>query len=267
MAGNEALRRLERLGIHMPGGSKIDESVDEAAYLGLKAIQVFLSNPRSPKSLIRTYIKMACQAIKRTGMTVIVHAPYIINLTSDNDGARRRSIGIVKSQIKQAAELGAYAYVAHCGAGKQIGRKLVEAVEEVSALHLPVYFALENDAGSKSGTKKGTVKRLVKLQEITDGEASVCVDTAHAFAAGEELEYEDLQEMSPCVVHLNEPDPNVRFGLHLDRHNTVFGDGQIGLAALAELCRGVGEAPIIVEASAKVALESIVRLKDVLEDR
>lgn len=256
-----------KFGIHMPGGSKIADSVEVAESLGLRAIQVFLSNPRSPSRLAPSQLFIFKGRIRNSGLAVIVHSPYIINLTSDNEGARRRSIGIVKSQMKQAAEIGAWAYVSHCGAGKQIGQKLVEAVEEVDALGLRTYFALENDAGSNSGTKKGTVRRLVKLREITDGKSEVCVDTAHAFAAGEELTGEYIKEITPCVLHLNEPDPKVRFGRHFDRHSCVFGDGGLGLANLSDICKGVDDIPVIVEAPAEVALASIAALKVALGDR
>ena len=116
------------------------------------------------------------------------------------------------------------ALIAHC---KGIGRPHAQTLNLLTH-HVMIYanlcphmkILLENDAGSKSN-KAPTLKELVtavKMMKTSGLNVGLCVDTQHAYAAGDALFSINFRE-DVDLIHMNAIPKEVVFGRHLDRHS------------------------------------------------
>jgi len=110
-----------------------------------------------------------------------------------------------------------------------------------------VKLLLENTAGSGSWLGYKFVHHKMIFDRVEHKERlGVCLDTAHAFAAGYDLKSKDGLEMliaeieslvgmdKVCVIHLN--DSKKDFNTHLDHHENI-GKGKIGPVALRQFIK------------------------------
>ena len=170
----------------------------------------------------------------------VIHSSYLVNLCTPKDDLREKSIDSMQREVDAAALLDIpYVNVhlgAHTGAGESQG--LDNAVSALDELDVPdgVTVLVESDAGS--GTKMGDdFAHLGYVLEESEQDLEVCLDTAHAFAAGYDLSTaegvdETVEELHTEVgldnlacVHLN--DSKHECGTNKDEHAHV-GEGLIG---------------------------------------
>lgn len=171
------------------------------------------------------------------GMDTYVHLPYTIN-TGEGD-ARKKGIykGIFRRNMRSAAALGAKGAVLHVGYKKELSRQealrnSLKFIEESFEETWGVRLYLETDAGSKNESAYGDVAALKELITLIGSQrVNMCLDTAHMYARGMDVWQKDildslLDDAGNLIklVHLNIPDPNVKLGSSLDRHNTAFLD-------------------------------------------
>ena len=191
----------------------------------------------------------------------VIHSSYLVNLCTPKDDLRAKSIDSMQQEVDAAATLGIpYVNVhlgAHTGAGVEQG--LDNAVSALDELDIPeeVTVLVESDAGS--GTKLGG--DFAHLGYVLDGSSQdleVCLDTAHAFAAGYDLSTpagvdETFAELDTEVgienlayVHLN--DSKHACGTNKDEHAHI-GEGEIGEAGMTAFLNhpAVEEVPLVVE--------------------
>jgi deoxyribonuclease-4 len=186
----------------------------------------------------------------------VIHTPYLINLASDDPKITAGSLALLKADIA-SAEAGGIRYVnTHLGSyGKRnrnegfvsACRLLEEALTDVPD---GVYLVLENSAGAGS-LCGGTLEELGRFIKALDHpRLGVCLDTAHAWAAGYEINsqrgvddflYEAGEQIGLDRVHMfHFNDTEVPLGGNRDRHHHI-GEGNIGfdgfraLAARPEL--------------------------------
>ncbi len=185
-----------------------------------------------------------------------IHTSYLINLASDDDKIRAGSLRLIKGDLEVAA-IGRIAYVnTHLGSYGKRSRedgfvsvcRLLE--EALSAIQPGVYLVMENSAGAGE-LCGGTLEELGRfLRSIDHPQLGVCLDTAHAWAAGYEINsqrgvdefiYQTAEQIGLDRVpmfHFN--DTQIPLGAHRDRHWHI-GEGNIGwegfraLAARPEL--------------------------------
>jgi len=170
----------------------------------------------------------------------VIHSSYLVNLCTPKDGLREKSVDSMQQEVDAADKLDIpYVNVhlgAHTGAGVEQG--LDNAVSALDELDVPedVTVLVESDAGS--GTKLGDdFDHLAYVLAESDQDLAVCLDTAHAFAAGYDLstpeavddtlaEFDDVVgfENLACV-HLN--DSKHDCGTNKDEHAHI-GEGRIG---------------------------------------
>ena len=171
----------------------------------------------------------------------VIHSSYLVNLATPKDDLREKSIDSMQAELDAAAELD-IEYVnthlgAHTGAGVEDG--LDNAAHVIDELDVPedVTILIESDAGS--GTKLGgEFEELAAVLDRADEHLEVCLDTAHAWAAGYDLsspeaveetvaEFDDVVglERLSCI-HLNDSKHGV--GTNKDEHAHV-GEGEIGV--------------------------------------
>ena len=185
-----------RLGFHLPIAGGLLKAVGAARTLGLDCLQIFAGNPRSwsQRPLDQD---LAGQFRRQAGLAglrpISVHAPYLVNLASPDQELWQRSVALLADQLRRAQALGAQAVVVHPGSRGQ--RDLAWGLERVAqGVALALEQAgpgaacwLENTAGG-GGQVGGTLSQLAWLLERLPGlDVGVCLDTAHAYAAGYRL--------------------------------------------------------------------------------
>jgi len=170
----------------------------------------------------------------------VIHSSYLVNLCTPKDDLRAKSIDSMQKEVEAADKLGVeYVNVhlgAHTGAGVEGG--LDNAASALDELEIPegVTVLIESDAGS--GTKLGgEFEHLAAVLDRSEQDLEVCLDTAHAFAAGYDLstpeavvetitEFDDVVGLENLAcIHLN--DSKHACGTNKDEH-AHLGDGEIG---------------------------------------
>jgi deoxyribonuclease-4 len=170
----------------------------------------------------------------------VIHSSYLVNLCTPKDGLREKSVDSMQKEVDAADKLDIpYVNVhlgAHTGAGVDGG--LDNAASVLDELDIPqgVTVLIESDAGS--GTKLGgDFEHLAEVLSRSEQDLDVCIDTAHAFAAGYDLSTEEgvhdtIAEFDDVVglehlecVHLN--DSKHECGTNKDEHAHI-GEGLIG---------------------------------------
>lgn len=149
-------------------------------------VQFFLGNPQSWK---KPKPREDAETLKASSVPLYVHAPYLINVASANNRVRIPSRKILQDTCDAAAEIDATAVIVHGGhaddndmeAGFERWVKALQYLES----DVPVY--LENTAGGDHAMARrfDTIARL--WERIADTGIGFCLDTCHAWAAGEEL--------------------------------------------------------------------------------
>jgi deoxyribonuclease-4 len=184
---------------------------------------------------------------------VVLHAPYLVNLGSPTPLTFERSVASVAANLRRAREIGAEALVVHTGSCVDDGG-YDAALAQVRSGLMPLldglddtgpWLLLEPTAG-QGRSLCGTVAELEPYLQALDRHprAGVCLDTCHAFAAGEPLDEPggttDTVDRLVAVagpgrlrlVHAN--DSKDGRGAMKDRHERI-GEGRIGLGAFEEL--------------------------------
>lgn len=178
---------------------------------------------------------------------VYIHAPYLINLTSENNRTRHGSVTMLRQELERGTQIGAKAMMFHPGSAKAVGRKegiamVVKGLDRIlDGYGGTCQLLIEISAGA--GEVMGD--QFEEIAAFLDGaergkEIGICFDTQHAFASGYDLRTEDavnatFKEFDKYIglkklvaSHCN--DSKVEFGTHKDRHQHL-GHGFIGADA------------------------------------
>ncbi len=170
---------------------------------------------------------------------VIVHAPYIINMASNNDFA----VTFLKEELKRVEKLGMTKLVLHPGSSVKLTKEegiqnIIDNLNKVG--ESKVKILLETMAGK--GTELGS--SFEEIKQIIDGvnyELCVCLDTCHINDAGYDISDFDnvLKEFDQIIglkylkcVHVN--DSKNLINTHKDRHENI-GFGTLGFANLIKI--------------------------------
>jgi deoxyribonuclease-4 len=237
-------------------GDQVDP-VAEAAARGATLAQFFLGDPQAWKGPEIRYAGGAAAlkaAAQEAGITLYVHAPYVLNVATTNNRIRIPSRKFLQQYLDAAAEVGAAGVIVHGGhvlkdddpaIGFDNWRKCVERLE------MPVQLLIENTAGGDNAMAR-RLERIARLWDAIgqakDGDTvGFCLDTCHAHAGGEELVGLVDRVMAITgridLVHAN--DSRDSFDSGADRHAN-FGEGEVGAEALAEVVR-TAAVPVVVE--------------------
>lgn len=254
--------------------------------MGAEALQVFVANPRgwaTPAGDPRQdeLFRAACAV---EDLPAYVHAPYLINLGSDNENTARLSVVSLRHSLRRARAIGARGVVVHTGAATG-GRSRGTALAQVRELLLPLLDELTDDdpplllepTAGQGASLCSRVEDLGPYLAALDGHPSlgICLDTCHAFAAGHDLAapggakalLDELVEVAGPgrlrLIHAN--DSKDVAGAHKDRHENV-GAGHIGAEPFADLLRHPATAgvPLIIETPGRAAghAADVARLKE-----
>lgn len=195
--------------------------------------------------------------------TVVVHAPYIINLGNTKKPQNYDfAVEFMREEVRRADALGASQMAfhpgAHVGAGAAAAiAQIAKGLNEIITPEQHVHIALETMAGK--GTEIG--RSFEELAQIIDGvhnndKLSVTFDTCHTNDAGYDVrdDFEGVLKTFDEIIgldrlqllHLNDS-KNPR-GAHKDRHANI-GFGTIGFEALNKIAHheALASRPIILE--------------------
>jgi deoxyribonuclease-4 len=241
------------LGVHVRVSKGYAAAIEYAKRVKCTAVQIFSSNPRSYRtSAIDTRALEAFRAARvEAGIDpCAIHTPYLINLASEDPKIGAGSLGLLKNDLA-AAQAGGIRYVnTHLGSyGKRdrnegfvsACRLLEQALEDIAP---GVYLVLENSAGAGS-LCGGSLEELGRFVKALDHpQLGVCLDTAHAWAAGYEINtqrgvddfmYEAAEQIGLDRVHMfHFNDTEVPLGGNRDRHHHI-GEGNIGFEGFRAL--------------------------------
>ncbi len=228
-------------------------SLEEALSYGANTFMFYTGAPQNTKRfpIIDEITLQAYQKMREVGIDLrhlIVHAPYIINLASDDVEKYRYSVSFLREELHRIDQLGIPFMVLHPGnymkATKQAGiLRIQKALNELlmdDSCHVTIL--LETMAGK--GTEIGS--SLEEIKQIIDGVTNkkrigVCLDTCHLHDAGYDLRQFDLflQQFDALIgmkyvhcIHVN--DSKNEMGSHKDRHENI-GYGKIGFATLLSI--------------------------------
>ena len=234
---------MTRIGSHVSAADPVGAAQERDAEL----VQFFLSNPQSWKKPVP---RDDVGELRASGLGLYAHAPYLINVGAANNRVRIPSRKILADTIAAAADLGMAGIVVHGGhfgdgedaaVGRERWRKALDSVEST------VPILLENTAGGEYAILR-EIDQYGPLWEVIGGyNVGVCIDTCHAWAAGEDLETIVDRVVAATgridLVHCNDSrDPH---DSRRDRHANL-GAGEIPEDLLLGLVRA-GGAPVLVE--------------------
>lgn len=210
-------------------------------------MQIFSRNPRQwrKSSVTDDEARLFRQAAKRHKIDpVVIHIPYTLNLASSKQSFYKITIREFIIDLKEAGRLGAQYLITHIGSYKgstersgllrviNALKKILKETEGAGTLIL-----LENTSGSGHWLGRSFSHHRFILEELQWNERiGVCLDTAHAWAAGYKIDDTAgvealLAEIDTKVslrrlnvIHLN--DTEEELGSRRDRHADI-GTGNI----------------------------------------
>jgi len=272
------------LGAHTSISGGVSKSVELAEKLGFTAMQIFTKNNNRwfQKRLNEKEINAFKSKLKKSNIKfVVAHDSYLINLCATKKIILEKSRKAFLDELERCKLLGItllnFHPGAHLGSGEEEGIKRI--AESLNIAHektkdYNVSSMLETTAGQ--GTTIGY--RFEQLREIIDRvemkeRMTVCIDTAHVFAAGYDIkdpksfneiikEFDDIigLEKLKCF-HMN--DSKKPLGSRVDRHEHI-GKGFIGLEGFKNIMddERLARIPKILETpKGKEQLEDLENLK------
>lgn len=261
---------MPRVGAHVSVAGGLDKAPARAVRQGCETFQVFLGNPRGwaePPDEPATDERFRKQVAALGLGPVFVHAAYLINLASTSEASWERSRALLAATVERAASCGIAGVVVHAGSHMGAGRAwglarvreaLLPLLEKIGDGGQEPELLLELTAGTR-GALAARFEEMAELLAACDDHPrlKVCMDTAHAHAAGYDLSQPAsaaaaLDKLVAAVgdrlalVHAN--DSAVPLGGCRDRHANV-GAGAIGTAGFAALLAhpALADLPVLVE--------------------
>jgi deoxyribonuclease IV len=229
------------LGAHVDS----DDPLAAARECGAEAIQFFLGDPQGWK---KPPPHPHAEALRATGLSVYVHAPYLVNVASTNNKIRIPSRKIMQQHADAAADIGAKGLIVHGGhvtakddpsVGMENWRKAFERQEEAGGFPLPIL--IENTAGGENAMARKFDRLAMLWDAVGQYGPGFVLDTCHAWAGGEELA--DIVDRVMAItgridlVHAN--NSRDAFDSGADRHAN-FDSGTFDSDLIASVCRDAG---------------------------
>ena len=261
-----------RIGIHLSTAGGPSTAVARAQALGATTFQIFSSSPRMWRPAKLTLEECARMHEARTAyacMPVVIHASYLINMSSQSDVVLEKSVFALRGEVERALALGAEFLVLHPGSWRGMTRAqgLERAAEAIAVAVDGLDFGnfrllIENTAGSEhslGGSFEQVAEVVHRLERCIP--VGACLDTCHTHVSGYDIVTPEglaatLAEAEATiglarihVWHMN--DAKAARGSKLDRHHHI-GEGQIGLDPFRRLlhdprfahCAFIAETPV-----------------------
>jgi len=248
---------IKRIGVHLGTAGGASNAVERAREIGANTFQIFSSSPRmwrAPKVDPQQAERMrALRAALEVG-PLVIHTSYLVNVCSQSDEIREKSITAFRGEIERALALGAEYLVLHPGSWKGLTRdeglklaadSITRSIDGLPWQGTGFHILIENTAGAEFslGGSFEQVTELVSRLRAT-APVNVCLDTCHTHVAGYDLVspegYEQTMAQVAATVgfdavrvwHMN--DAKAERGSKLDRHEHI-GQGTMGIEPFRRL--------------------------------
>jgi deoxyribonuclease-4 len=247
----------KRIGIHLGTTGGASNAVEQARAIGANTLQIFSSSPRmwrAPKVDPKQAARMKELRAALDVSPLVIHTSYLVNVCSQTDEVREKSVMAFRGEIERALTLGAEFLVLHPGSWKGLTRdegltlaadSITRAIDGLKWQGTPFHILIENTAGSEFSLG-GSFEQVAELVERLKPTApmGVCLDTCHTHVAGYDLVtpegYEETMKQVAATVgfgtvrvwHMN--DAKAARGSKLDRHEQI-GKGTMGLEPFRRL--------------------------------
>ncbi len=241
------------LGLHGSVRAGFLSALNEAVALGCESLQILPYARHQPNPDAES-LKSFNAARRAAGVrTLLIHSRFVPSLASSDEARRTRSIQHLSHELELAAALGGDAYVIHGGAFSadssleagvtHFARSVIMSVERSSS-RIPLLLENVPGGGRRMG---GSLEDLARLHDALKPhlkELGVCLDTAHAYAAGYDCSSAEgaLKFLSRAhrlmgfdavkAFHLN--DSRALLGSHREHHEH-WGKGRLGSEGLKAL--------------------------------
>ena len=247
----------KRIGIHVGTSGGASNAVLRAEEVGANTFQIFSSSPRmwrAPKIKPEEAARMKELRAKHNVSPLVIHTSYLVNVCSQNEEVRQKSIDGFRGEIQRALDLGAEYLVLHPGSWKGLtrdeglklaGDSIEKAIDGLPWQGTPFSILIENTAGAdySLGANFEQVSELVTRLR-NHAPVGVCLDTCHTHVSGYDIVtpegYEETMKQAAAtfgfdsvkVWHCN--DAKAARGSKLDRHEHI-GKGTIGIEPFRRL--------------------------------
>ena len=264
----------KRIGVHLGTTGGASNAVERAREIGANTFQIFSSSPRmwrAPKVAPEQAVRMRELRAKLDVGPLVIHTSYLVNVCSQNQEVREKSVGAFRAEVERALALGAEYLVLHPGSWKGLTRdegltlaadSIARAIDSLPWQGTPFHILIENTAGAEfslGGSFEQVAELVARLRPSAP--MGVCLDTCHTHVAGYDLVtpegYEETVAQIAATIglehvrvwHVN--DAKAARGSKLDRHEHI-GQGTMGLEPFRRLlndprfvhCAFIAETPV-----------------------
>ena len=264
----------KRIGVHLGTAGGASNAVEQAREIGANTFQIFSSSPRmwrAPKVDPKQAERMKALRAKLDVGPLVIHTSYLVNVCSQTEDVREKSVVAFRGEIERALAFGAEYLVLHPGSWKGLtrdeGLKLAADSIERAIDGLPwqgtgFHILIENTAGAEFSLG-GSFEQVAELVTLLKAHApvGVCLDTCHTHVAGYDIVSDEgygetMKQVAATVGfeavrvwHCN--DAKAARGSKLDRHEHI-GQGTIGVEPFRRLlnderfahCAFIAETPV-----------------------
>jgi deoxyribonuclease-4 len=263
-----------RIGFHLSTAGGVFNAAERANQIGANTFQIFSSSPRMwrPSRLEEVHcMRMRELRRKYDCWPLVIHTSYLVNLCSQSEVVRAKSISAFRGEVERALALGAEYLVLHPGSWRGLAREeglrlaaesIAKSMDALDAQISDFQILIENTAGAEfslGGSFEQVAELIHRLRNIAP--VGACLDTCHTHVAGYDIISEDgyaetarqieatIGAKAVRVWHTN--DAKAPRGSKLDRHEQI-GQGTIGLEAFRRLlndkrfahCAFIAEVPV-----------------------
>jgi deoxyribonuclease-4 len=241
----------KRIGVHLGTAGGASNAVEKAREIGANTFQFFSSSPRmwrAPQVDPKQAERMRELRVKLDVSPIVIHTSYLVNVCSQTDDVREKSIAAFRGEIERALAFGADYLVLHPGSWNGLTREqglklaadsITRAIDGLPWEGTGFHILIENTAGAQFSLG-GSFEQVAELVELLRACApmGVCLDTCHTHVAGYDLVtaegYAETMNKVAATVgfdavrvwHCN--DAKAERGSKLDRHEHI-GQGTMGV--------------------------------------
>ena len=266
--------KSRRIGIHLSTSGGVHKAAERAHEIGANTFQIFSSSPRMwrPTRLETGHCKEMARLRELYDCDpLVIHTSYLVNLCSQSEEVRKKSVSAFRGEVERALALGAEYLVLHPGSWRGLTREqgldlaaesIAAATDSIALDGCDFRILIENTAGAEFslGSSFEQVAQLIaRLKPVVP--VGACLDTCHCHVAGYDLVtsagYEETLSLigntigfkAVRVWHMN--DAKAPKGSKLDRHENI-GKGTMGIEPFRRLlndkrfshCAFIAETPV-----------------------
>src|ERR1700740_614526 len=130
--------KQRRIGIHLSTAGGVYRAAERAHEIGANTFQIFSSSPRMwrPTRLDEVHCARVLELRNEYGCwPLVIHTSYLVNLCSQSEVVRTKSVAAFRGEIERALALGAEYLVLHPGSWRGLTREqglqlATESIEE-----------------------------------------------------------------------------------------------------------------------------------------